>query len=349
MRDNALYFPYISVPDNRWTIKTLLYWDKLSSIVPMDYIDEPEQLRPFMQQLVQEELVEQVIPAHHIYRIEAFEECFIQYIKPRVASLRYTQNKKAVLHNEKLNPQSRIHAEKLGQIPEFLIEEGLATRINWGWYEVDSRIANIFMAYLASCLGALEEINAAPVTNQVRFSRMFGGLNQPHKRVNSKHHDKARDVILRSLLPVPNENVTLDQLLNFKDNHGHLLPALRRRVETHCAEIAVLPNGEDRLVSTEHFITQCKDEIDEITDAMRPTWHQIAFGSITPLFGAGFTAKAASMMQEPGIADELAYAGATLTFAGCAYQAIASIRDNREAHIKKPLAYIAHAKSGLYA
>lgn len=63
MRNNALYFPYISVPDEKWTIKTLLYWDKLSSIVPMDYIGEPEQLSPFMRELVHGNLVEQIFPA----------------------------------------------------------------------------------------------------------------------------------------------------------------------------------------------------------------------------------------------------------------------------------------------
>ncbi|RBI68912.1 hypothetical protein DQ400_06020 [Vreelandella sulfidaeris] len=84
MRDNALYFPYISVPKDRWTIKTLLYWDKLSSIVPMDHIDNPQQLTPFMQELVQEELVEQVFPAHHLYEIPDFEKCFIKLIEHRI-------------------------------------------------------------------------------------------------------------------------------------------------------------------------------------------------------------------------------------------------------------------------
>jgi len=343
MRDNALFFPYISVPNDQWTIKTLLYWDRLSSIVPMDHIDRPEQLSPFMHSLVRENLVEQIFPAHHLHRIPDFEKFFINLISGRLKSFINTPTSKSSINTEKLAPQSLIHAEKLGEIPEFLIENGLAKRLNWAWYEVDTRVANMFMAYLASCLGALDTINAAPVTNQARFSRIFENYSPRYKKVNAQHHSKARDVILRSLLPVPREKVTLDELLRFKNDHGHLLPSLRRLIESHCSAVATLPNYEDRITATEQFIEESKQKIDEITDAMKPTWRHISFGSIAPLFGAGFTLHATA-------ADNgLAYAGSAFTFAACAYQAITTIRGNRDMELKKPLAYIAHANSRLYA
>ena len=343
MRDNALYFPYISVPNDKWTIKALLYWDKLSSIVPMDHIDNPQQLTPFMQELVQEELVQQVFPAHYLYEIPDFEKCFINLIGRRLKKSEKSFYKKTKIHTEKVYPRSTIHAEKLGEIPEFLIENGLAKKLNWAWYEVESWAADLFMAYLASCLGALEEVNAAPVTNQTSFSRMFGNLTPRFKRANSVHHNKARDVILRSLLPVPNEAVTLDDLLRFKEDHGHLLPELRRSIESHCSIIATLPNAEDRALSTEEFIANSKDRVEEITDAMRPTWSQISFGSIAPLFGAGLT------LHATPIGNEVAYVGSAFTLAACAHQAIKSVRGNRENELRKPLAYIAHANSRFLA
>lgn len=343
MRDNALYFPYISVPNEKWTIKTLLYWDKLSSIVPMDYIDAPEQLSPFMRQLVHEDLVEQIFPAHHLQQIENFESCFIRLVEHRIKNNRRFASDKVRIHNEKLNGRSLIHAEKMGVIPEFLIESGLASRTdNWAWFEVDTTIANIFMAYLATCLGALEDVNAAPVTNQARFSSIINPQRFSAK-TNNVHHHKARDVILQSLLPTPDEKVSMDQLLRFKSDHGHLLPLLRRKIEAHCASVSILPTGDDRLNSTAQFISDCMDDVNEITEAMKPTWKKITLGSITPLFGAGFTWKATS------INDELAYAGAAFTFAATAYQAISSVRGSRANQLRKPLAYIAHARSGIYA
>ncbi|MFQ1645185.1 hypothetical protein ACK39F_08365 [Aeromonas veronii] len=343
MRDNALYFPYISLPNEKWTIKTLLYWDRLSSIVPMEYINAPDQLSPFMRLLVQENLVEQIFPAQHLYQIPDFETCFIKMIEHRTKNNNGFANNKTMMHHEKINSRTLIHAEKMGSIPDFLIDSGLASRTDrWAWFEVDTRIANLFMAYLASCLGALDEVNAAPVTNQVRFSSI---ITPPSISANSNsvHHHKARDVILHSLLPTPDERVSLDQLLRFKSDYGHLLPLLRRKIEAHCASVAILPNVNDRLNLTKQFIFECMDDVNEITEAMKPTWKKITLGSIAPLFGAGFTLEATNTN------DELAYAGAALSFAAAAYQAISSIRGSRVNQLKKPLAYIAHARSGIYA
>lgn len=233
----------------------------------------------------------------------------------------------------------------MGAIPEFLIENGLASRTdNWSWFEVDTAIADLFMVYLATCLGAIESVSAAPVTNQAHFSSIITPVSYSSaSKTSNFHHHKARDVILQSLLPTPDQPVSLDQLLRFKSDHGHLLPLLRRKIEAHCAAISILPTGDDRLNSTEQFIIDCMDDVNEVAEAMKPTWQKVTFGSITPLFGAGFTLNATN------INDELAYAGAAFTFAATAYQAISSIRGNRSNQLKKPLAYIAHARSGIYA
>lgn len=339
MRDNALYFPYISLPNIEWSVKSLLYWDKLSSIVPMEYIDRPDQFSPFMRQLIKEGLVEQIFPAQYLYQVERFDQCFIDLIERR--EKQYAVRRNGHLHATA--SRTRLHMEKLGNIPEFLIEKGLADRVNWSWYNVDARVANLFMAYLASCLGAIPDVNAAPVTNLSMYSSLFGNLNRPYRKDNAIHHDKARQVILRALLPTPDESVTLHQLVRFKEHHGHLLPAFRRKIEAHCAQVAVLPNSEDRLALTEDFIGQSRLEIGEIVDAMKPTWRKIGFGSISPLFGAGLAWSATDT------GNHLGYAGAALTFAGTAYQAISSIRGNRDMLLSKPLAYIAHARSGIYA
>ncbi|MBM4928307.1 hypothetical protein HYO35_22425 [Vibrio parahaemolyticus] len=335
MRKNALYFPYISVPNNQWTIKTLLYWDRLSSIVPMDYLHNPDALDPFMRSLVYEGLVEQVVPANHLYQIPRFEQSFIDFIEKRQPVLQRGSfsDQRGRIHHEKLG--STIHAEKLGEIPNYLIETGLAIESDsYGWYLVDKRVAKWFMAYLATCLGALDDVDAAPVTNQVGFASLIS----PQIYRNNKHKNKARDVVLEAILPTPSEEVTLDQLLRFKSDYGHLLPKLRLKVESHCAHIATIRDHEVRELMTNEFISNCRDDLKEIEDAMSPTWRHITFGKIIPLFGAGFTVNAIDANE-----DTLAYAGAALSLAGVAYDAIASIRSDRERAQNKPLAYIAHA------
>lgn len=74
MAENVLYFPYIRVPDNDWFQRVLLYWDSVGSIVPYEYINNPDRLGSHMQSLLIEGLVKQIIPGQYTYKLIRF--CF---------------------------------------------------------------------------------------------------------------------------------------------------------------------------------------------------------------------------------------------------------------------------------
>jgi len=148
-----------------WTTKALLYWDKLSSIMPMSHLDHPEQMSDFMRTLLVDGLVEPVIPARYIHQVERFDEAFIDLIESRLR-----RNPRSAIADNPVRRTTRIHVEKLGEIPQFLVETGLAEQIDWAWYEVDTAIANQFMSYLAACLGAIPAVNATPVTDKAIFA-----------------------------------------------------------------------------------------------------------------------------------------------------------------------------------
>ena len=336
MRSNALYFPYIELPHDVWTTRALLYWDKLSSIVPLDHMHRPDQMSERMRKLLGEGLVEPLSPGQFVRNIPKFDECFIDLVEHRFMKQR---------HSEKIvsapAPTTLVHAEKLGRIPEFLVEAGLARQVDWAWYEVEGVVANQFMSYLAICLGAMPEVDAAPVTDKA----IFASLLRPRTAQtmgHALHKHKAREVVLRSLLPTPAEPVDVDQLLLFKRRHGHLLPPLRAKVEAHCTRVAMLPDAEDRIVANEAFIQDCQQQIAEIEAAMRPSFGKIVLGALAPLFGAGLSLHS----TDPGN-QAVAYTGAALSLSGAAYQAIASIHGSRAAVANRPLAYIAHARTAL--
>ena len=145
MRNNALYFPFISVPKSKWIINSLLYWDKLASIVPMDYIENPNLLSPFMRSLVIEGLVTQVLPRDHLYKIENFEQIFIHYLETKLRKRRSPHflnliNRK-LINSRKVN----IHIEKLGELASWLEKKNLAKRKDYSWYEVEDWISLPFM------------------------------------------------------------------------------------------------------------------------------------------------------------------------------------------------------------
>lgn len=321
MRNNALYFPYIEVPDEIWTSRILLYWDRLSSIVPMDYIDNPTFLSPYMLDLVREGLVEQIIPASHLYRFRGFEENFIRYLESRRPKVRKPSG---------APERTRIHIEKLGDLLLWLEENELAEIDQYPWCKVDKWVARAFMAYLAASLGSLEEVNAAPVTNDFGTSRLFGAL--------SRQRTIEREFLLGKLLPAPARRPSLASIIEFKGKYGHLLPPFRQRIELLSGELGAIRDTRQRLARAEVIVRELTDQVREIEEAMKVNWKDVIFGSFLPLLGAGGSFYAAG---EPMIA-----AGAAgLTFSGVAYKTINDSRNRERQTNNDPLAYLAYART----
>ncbi|MBN3808757.1 MULTISPECIES: hypothetical protein [Paraburkholderia] len=331
MRNNALYFPYISIPDTAWTMRTLLYWDKLSAIVPLELAYRTEELDVFMRELLDAGLVNTVIPAQYLWRLEQFDTAFVQLVEARLRTLYYSPER------IKARPRVRIHIEKLRGIPEFLVGCGAAERLDDSWYMVEASIAKLFMAYLAVCLGAQEGVDAAPVTNRWEYASLFG-LGRTLRRSQKPEHQDARHEILDCLLPVPDGKVSLTAVVKFKEQYGDLLPALREMIEVRSAAIALLQDAEDRADAISDFVKQSKSQIDELSDAMRFNWKQITFGALFPLAGNGIQ-WATTSPDSPAL-----WAGTALSFASAAYVALTSSGLGRADLRDKPLAYIAHAR-----
>jgi len=131
MRNRVLYFPYIRVPRSTWLTQMLLYWDQVSSIVPYDFIEDPEGLGTFMQELLREELVEQVQPGAYIRDIPRFAEAFGTYLNalgPEVEARR---------SRFRAGEASSLHIEKMQEISRLLVEVGLARAAEYPWFDVE--------------------------------------------------------------------------------------------------------------------------------------------------------------------------------------------------------------------
>jgi hypothetical protein len=324
MRDNALYFPYISVPDTAWFTRILLYWDKVSSIVPYDIASSPNQLSSYMKELVDVELVQPVFPANYIYSIPKFERPFLIYIHEK-----HNQLKRRKTQPTKL-PRIRLHFEKIETITDDLVKLGLAELDTYPWYEVEAWVANAFMAYLAMTLGKLKEINAAPITDDYESFRLLGG--NARSRTSQQRRTKAREIVLESILPSPNQPVKVNDLVKFKDKHGHLLQSFRNVVESACIEISSIEDPEMMEEKAQYTIKELQGSINEITCVMKDRWHKVTFATLIPLLGAGV-----SLLATP-LNPPLAFTGASLSLTGAVYQAFANEKQYKEA-LAQPLAY----------
>jgi hypothetical protein len=332
MRNNALYFPFINVPSNSWFFRVLLYWDKVSSIVPYDFVSNPELFSPHMRELVKAELVEQVIPGQYVYQIPHFGDAFLEYLEKQI------QNRRIIKTTRLSNP-FLIHIEKMGGIEEKLVNLHLAEPANYPWYHVEDWVAEAFMCYLASTLGMMSDINAAPVTFSMKTSQIFQGRRISKYFHNTSEMTRIRHLLLSNLLPSPIEPFDIDKLVDFKLSYGRLMSKLRNTVEGRCAEIANIQNEEARELRINTFLQEIEDDVETISDAMKSKWKRISFGTLIPILAGGAAIAAGDPLH-----NSLAFAAAGGSFVTAIYQAFEGVHQYNQT-LNQPLAYIALARA----
>ncbi len=178
---SVLYYPYIRVPETPWFSRVLLYWDSVGSIVPGDYLEEPGRLGPYMQSLVKEGLVRQVVPGYYLGMVPNFKDAFLNYLDNRPKDKERKKREEFFrIHSESLRGDD-IHMKKLQDLGEELVKRGIARKQKQEdspWYEVEQGVARDFMAYLAGVLGQTAGQFASdeefyPITDEYKHLRTF--------------------------------------------------------------------------------------------------------------------------------------------------------------------------------
>lgn len=301
--DKILYFPYISIPKTPWLTRALLYWDRIGSIVPYEYVHRPETLDPYMRELVTAGLVEQIFPEQHIYRIPRFEEGFLAFIdhnertpKPSrrhrehmgVPARRHDAPQPALqIHDDKLAgrrqrytpsalarwsrqqerrpPSFPIHRGKLEGLAARLVERGLARRVDRSWIEVEGYTAYHFMSYLASLLGAITDYQ--PATDGYAGLAYLAGHSSPPKHI-FQLRDQLRAQVLNDVLPSPANIEDIGSLVRFKETYGEQLVRFRRHVEDFLDRLESAPGPKSREMIA-RFRAANRDEMAELSARMR--------------------------------------------------------------------------------
>jgi len=261
MKKNVIYFPYIRVPQNEWFTRVLLYWDKIYSIVPIEFANKPSKLGRYMYNLVQEDLVKLITPHQYIYKIPNFNEAFLEYVdNPKYPVKQGEINKKGV-------ETSSVHIEKMGPIGDELCKRGLSIREDWQWYSIESFTANQFMAYLAASLGQLSEIKSDPITDNNQNLVSF----KPHYLKDEKifEADKVRTIILNNILPAPSGGVNPKKLAEFKNDYSKELNQFRKKIESLLRKAATIDDPLYRSEMIKQYITKVKYDMDELSTLMK--------------------------------------------------------------------------------
>ena len=332
MTDRVLYFPYINIPKTSWTIRALLYWDQLGSIVPHEYLDRPEKFDAQMLELVRTGLVKQIVPGMHLHKVNRFGAEFMNMVlnAPDVEDRRL-----AFLHGRRV---VRIHMEKLHNVADMLVAEGLArpsTRAR-SWYSVETTTSRLFMAYLASVLGHLDEVNMMPITDRPASFGAYAGEAR-RLEVPDNLQNQIRVTLLREILPAPMAPISTAELIKFKERHGVLLQRFRASIEQRVADLAAVTNAEIRAERIRQVVDNAQERIEEIQARMEERgWKNVVCGTLCSLMCAGCGAVDAFGPDARPIAGVGALAGLINAIYGVFQE-----RADRKAIARSPLAYAA--------
>jgi len=339
MRDKVLYFPYIDVPQSAWLTRMLLYWDTVGTIMPYQFVNEPEHLDDHTRSLLQEGLLTQVFPSNYIDGIPNFSKAFVSYLESLGGELdgRRAQFRARLSRPLPGRPRRHreIHIEKLGAIPihlektsslaDELVDMRLARRIEYPWLSVEARTAEEFMYYLATVLGRHRELQFAPATDELIHLRRLASLVASEERIERPLH-ALRLEVLEDVLPSPGRAVSVSEIARFKERHGNQLRKFRRSIEKELTNIAAITDPQLQQRQIELLKEGLVEEVEDIQSKLKSTWPNLLFGKLCAVLG------------------EIPLIGGVPGLMHAIYEAFGS---SEPADTSSPLAYAAYARKEL--
>lgn len=277
--DKLLYFPSITIPKSQWLMGALFYWDKVGSIVPLEYLERPSKLNGHMRDLVHAGMIEQVVPEIYLGSVQNYEKAFLDFIDNDTTIKHISELGKLGLIGNKgiIKSTTPIHMGKLNDIGEELRNRGLATRKQGSWYHVESHTASTFMTYLATILGSITQYT--PITDNYNDLTNYLPLtNEKDKRIALKEQLRAR--IIEKILPVPLSIDDPYDIYRFKEKYYDNLKRFRNYIEEFILELELSPDyqTEDKI---KLFIETSLDETNYIKDKMQTfKWSSIGLATI---------------------------------------------------------------------
>lgn len=328
--DNILYYPHINLPRTDWTLRALLYYVNVGSIVPQEYFYDPaNNYDPFMLELVRAELVTPIDPMAVLERPWEVKEPFLQLIESNKsgyeqAQKKFRSNSHVFLHGGKQD-NAKIHADKFDDsIFSSLQEMGLAKRIDHHWFSVEKRTAEVLMRYLVTVLAA--KTDRLPTTDS---------LKPIAYRDSYDLRQKKRETILRDLMPFP-KALDLKKLKRFKEKQHELLHDFRNKIELLVLDPNVL-EGTPLFESNMYELHKRKEEL--VARMNESKFETILFGTVCGLVSAAHGLATASGTE--------AVVGGIPGFVGAVYSAL-KIERAEKVFDQSGMKYLALAEKRLY-
>lgn len=284
-KNTILYYPTIKIEDGPWLRNALLYWDKVSSIVPGLNYNEANSIE--VDYLWNTGLYEPIYPIDMQNDEELCEE-FCEQVKKKLkrhrkvlAGRRYSK-----IHIDKMSipNENMIHIEKTpSRILDYLLEEGIAKRNCDGpWIDMSEDDAHIYMATLARYLAKKHGNIEIGTDKSGKF--LYPYVSQSSK----KRFDKQiyLDIALQDILPIPSPDVSIEDIIDFKMQNKGSLKCFKRRMDEFQLSLMTCESVEEvqqRIYMLRNEIAEDLDEIEELMSSNGIRKTKKALRSLVPI------------------------------------------------------------------
>lgn len=219
MFTKALYYPYILIPDNLWLRRAILYWDKINPIVPQE-VEIPQ--NHISHELEKHGMLDLIRPEdcfdHYSLEWQKVREDFIELI-------RNLENSGILPPEERRNYEYCIHWHKFDYELMKELEPFHLYQRSGDWIYFERNAGKLYMSFLATNLANF--LHLEPLTDSKDHQRDFlqaqlVGLNRSETFIS---------LTLEQLLPAPKENVSVEEIIKFKEKHKGELLCFRRLIK----------------------------------------------------------------------------------------------------------------------
>lgn len=296
---NILYYPTIKIKDGTWLRNAILYWDKVSSIVPGMNFDEFNSIE--IEYLQNAGIYEPIYP-FELEQEDGLCEMFCNQVKK---NLRYNnrrhRSKRCTtrVHIDKLSMMDMVHIDKTPEpILEYLLDEGIAQKNYDGtWINMKTEDADVYMATLAKYLAKVHGNTEIGTDSNI-------GFFYPYTR--SKGNKEAEkqvylNMALQKILPVPHMNVPLSDIIDFRMRYVRELRCFRRRIEACQWELKHCRDVEDIQDTTRMLQRQMDDDLQGIEELMSSSGIRRMKKTMRTLIPIGVEAGIGLLAEKAGI------------------------------------------------
>jgi len=278
------------IPNKLWIRQALLYWDDIGSIVPETIWNEHKYFKlenEEIDQLYQEKFYRPFFPETIKRRYGGqLEDNFYDEFYARVD---YFKARKQFDLFKSATPIYELKEMRGGFFNE-LEKRGLATRKLGTIHQVsesghpvifvESNTANIYMSLLAEYLANHDDHITIPTTDKTEF------LDLAYVSTDIQKKQECAKILFNKILPIPKANMSLERIIEFKQEHRTDLLKFRKVVDQFEKDMKSISDKRDILDKSRKFEEDIEREVRLLNESLGEHSIETVFGSLEAIINS---------------------------------------------------------------